>query len=60
MQIADFQRHQLLGRGSFGKVWLVSREGDNELCALKVMIKSRIYRKRQVSRYYCVHEKLFD
>lgn len=48
-QIDDFERYQLLGRGSFGKVWLVSREGGGELCALKVMIKSRIYRKRQVS-----------
>uniref|UniRef100_A0A7S2JSU2 cGMP-dependent protein kinase n=1 Tax=Leptocylindrus danicus TaxID=163516 RepID=A0A7S2JSU2_9STRA len=55
IKIADFQRHQLLGRGSFGKVWLVSREGDNELCALKVMIKSRIYRKRQ--SHFVINER---
>lgn len=45
----DLRKHKLLGKGSFGKVWLVSKKGENTPYALKVMIKQRIHKKGQVS-----------
>ena len=44
----DFSFHYALGKGGFGKVWLVSFRNDKNLYALKEMQKLRIVSKRSV------------
>ena len=39
----DFIAHQLLGQGSFGEVFLVEEKSTNELFAMKVLSKEKIF-----------------
>ena len=44
----DFKILRLLGKGSFGKVFLVQKKDDKIYYAMKVLNKETIYRKNQV------------
>ncbi len=50
IQMKDLQKHRILGVGTFGKVWLVSREiqGKTESFALKVQRKRQLIYHNQV------------
>ena len=49
MQIpfGELERHCILGAGTFGKVWLVSRKGTNDAYALKVQVKRQLIEHHQ-------------
>ena len=47
--LKDFKIIRLLGRGSFGKVYLVEYRSDNKIYAMKVLSKERIFKMRQVN-----------
>jgi protein-serine/threonine kinase len=44
----DFQSLKILGKGSFGKVFLVRNVNDNLFYAMKVLKKERIYKTNQI------------
>jgi len=46
--LEDFKILKLLGQGSFGKVFLVEYKENNKLYAMKVLIKEKIFKARQV------------
>jgi len=46
--INDFQKLKLIGKGSFGKVFLVKNIRNNKLYALKILVKDLIRQKRQI------------
>ena len=46
--INDFQKLKLIGKGSFGKVFLVKNIRNNKFYALKILVKDLIRQKRQV------------
>ena len=43
----ELERHCILGAGTFGKVWLVSRKGTNDAYALKVQVKRQLIEHHQ-------------
>jgi serine/threonine protein kinase len=45
-----FRWHKLLGKGSFGEVYLASRKSDEELFAIKVLNKEKVFAKN-LTRY---------
>ena len=47
--LEDFKHLKVLGQGSFGKVVLVKNENNNKLYAMKILDKSYILKKNQVS-----------
>ena len=47
--LEDFKHLKVLGQGSFGKVILVKNENNNKLYAMKILDKSYIVKKNQVS-----------
>jgi len=47
--LEDFKHLKVLGQGSFGKVILVKNENNNKLYAMKILEKSYIVKKNQVS-----------
>jgi serine/threonine protein kinase len=49
INITDFEKIKILGKGSFGKVLLVRYKRNNELYALKILQKEMIRRKQQIS-----------
>ncbi len=49
INIKDFEKIKILGKGSFGKVILVRYRKNNELYALKILQKEMIRRKQQIS-----------
>lgn len=42
----EFDFHMVLGRGGFGKVWVVSRKGHKKHFALKEMDKALVITKK--------------
>ena len=46
--VDDFQLIKVLGRGSFGKVFLVRRKSDLQIFAMKVLKKKHLIAKRQI------------
>jgi hypothetical protein len=50
IEMKDLEKHRILGVGTFGKVWLVSREvdGKTEAFALKVQRKRQLIHHNQV------------
>ena len=46
----NFKWHKLLGKGSFGEVYLASRKSDNFLFAIKVLSKEKVFAKN-LTRY---------
>lgn len=38
-----------MGKGGFGKVWLVTRKKDGKIFAMKEMYKPRVLSKRSIS-----------
>lgn len=48
LTLDDFQTIEILGVGSFGKVWLVQHVNTNAFLALKVIDKSLVVEKKQV------------
>jgi protein kinase A len=50
---ADFKVHEAIGRGGFGKVLKVSKNGD--FYAMKEMLKARVMSKKSVD---CVKREL--
>ncbi|KRX04831.1 Protein kinase-like domain [Pseudocohnilembus persalinus] len=50
VQLKDFIVHSLLGKGSFGEVYLVEKKDNNKYYAMKVLHKSKI-EKYNVTRY---------
>lgn len=46
----DFRWHKLLGKGSFGEVYLASRKSDNIMFAIKVLNKEKVFAKN-LTRY---------
>jgi serine/threonine protein kinase len=45
--IDDFNFNSLIGKGTYAKVFLVTRKSDGELFALKVLKKKYIVEKNQ-------------
>lgn len=45
--IEDYNFVSVIGKGTYAKVFLVSRKSDNELFALKVLKKKYIVEKNQ-------------
>jgi len=45
--IDDFKIERVIGRGSFGKVYLVRKKTDDKLYAMKTLKKDMILRKNQ-------------
>ena len=46
---ADFRFHMIVGRGGFGKVWVVTHGSSGKYFALKEMSKAKILAKKSVS-----------
>ena len=44
----DFKILKVIGRGSFGKVFLVQKKGSEKLYAMKVLRKENILKRNQV------------
>ena len=42
---ADFQTLKVVGRGSFGKVYLVRKKSDNKPYAMKILKKDQLIKK---------------
>ena len=58
LSVEDFQRHTILGAGTFGQVWLVSRKtstGKQRVYALKIQSMYELVRNHQAKGV--VHEK---
>lgn len=47
--MSDFQVLNILGKGSFGKVYMVRRVGTEEILAMKVLRKSELVKRNQVN-----------
>jgi len=47
-KLTDFSRHETLGTGTFGRVYLVQHKESNSYYALKVLRKSLVVRLKQV------------
>ena len=47
--IEDFQIIKVIGRGSFGKVYLVQKKGDGNVYAMKSLKKDMVLRKGQTT-----------
>ncbi len=45
--MSDFKIEKVLGRGSFGSVYLVTRKEDNKIYALKTVILEKLSKKEQ-------------
>ena len=45
---SNFKFHMIIGRGGFGKVWVVSFKNKKKYYALKEMSKAKIIHKRSV------------
>jgi serine/threonine protein kinase len=45
----DFTFHYAIGRGGFGKVWVVTFQSDSQFYAMKEMLKLRIISKQSVN-----------
>ena len=45
--IRDFKKEKILGKGSFGSVYLVRRRQDNKIYALKTVILEKLNKKEQ-------------
>ena len=45
--LSDFKIEKILGRGSFGSVFLVTRKKDNKIYALKTVILEKLSKKEQ-------------
>ena len=45
--IRDFKREKIIGKGSFGSVYLVRRRQDNKIYALKTVILEKLNKKEQ-------------
>ena len=45
--IADFKKEKVIGKGSFGSVYLVRRLADNKIYALKTVILDKLNKKEQ-------------
>ncbi|TMW68666.1 hypothetical protein Poli38472_006134 [Pythium oligandrum] len=45
----DFEILKMLGKGSFGKVYMVRRKHDGEIMAMKVLRKSELVKRSQVN-----------
>ena len=45
--IRDFKKEKILGKGSFGSVYLVRRRQDNKIYALKTVILEKLSKKEQ-------------
>ena len=43
--IRDFKQEKILGKGSFGSVYLVRRRQDNKIYALKTVILEKLSKK---------------
>ena len=43
--LSDFKIEKILGRGSFGSVFLVTRKKDNKIYALKTVILEKLSKK---------------
>ncbi len=48
MTIKDFQRIKLLGKGSFGEVFLVKYEKTNKIYAMKILDKKKVIESGQI------------
>ena len=49
ISIEDFQIIKVIGRGSFGKVYLVQKKDDNKIYAMKALKKDMVLRKGQTT-----------
>lgn len=47
MSISDFEMIQIIGEGSFGKVWLALDKKDKNYFAIKKLSKSEIIKNKQ-------------
>jgi NIMA (never in mitosis gene a)-related kinase len=45
--VRDFKKEKILGKGSFGSVYLVRRRQDNKIYALKTVILNKLNKKEQ-------------
>eukprot|EP00345_Euplotes_harpa_P001127 CAMPEP_0168321656 /NCGR_PEP_ID=MMETSP0213-20121227/2413_1 /TAXON_ID=151035 /ORGANISM="Euplotes harpa, Strain FSP1.4" /LENGTH=120 /DNA_ID=CAMNT_0008323373 /DNA_START=164 /DNA_END=526 /DNA_ORIENTATION=- len=55
VNIKSFKIEKLIGRGSYAKVFLVSKKDSGELFAMKVLNKSKMKGEKDVKR--CFNEK---
>ena len=45
--LSDFKKERVIGKGSFGSVYLVRRLADNKIYALKTVILDKLNKKEQ-------------
>ncbi|CDW90682.1 rps6 protein kinase [Stylonychia lemnae] len=50
MTLNDFEVVKVLGRGGYGKVFLVNRKSDKKVFAMKVIKKDRVKNPKQITR----------
>ena len=43
----ELEKHRILGAGTFGRVWLVSRKGTKDAYALKIQVKRQLIEHHQ-------------
>lgn len=48
LSIDDFIIESVIGRGSYGKVFLVRRKGEDEIFAMKVLKKKHMIKRNQI------------
>jgi len=51
IKMSDLKKHRILGVGTFGQVWLVSKKGstsDDDVYALKIQVKRELLNHQQV------------
>ncbi|KAJ5069788.1 non-specific serine/threonine protein kinase [Anaeramoeba ignava] len=44
----SFEILKMIGKGSFGKVYLVRKKDNQKLYAMKILVKSELYRRKQI------------
>lgn len=49
IRVEDFQILKVIGRGSFGKVYMVRKKSNDKIYAMKTLKKDFIIRTKQVS-----------
>jgi len=52
----NFKILKVIGRGSFGKVFLVQKKGTKQLFAMKVLRKENILKRNQIDHTKCERE----
>ena len=60
LELKDFEKHNTLGTGTFGRVYLVRHKYNLDYFAMKVLRKSHIVKLKQVQHIYNEKEILLS